>query len=104
MEIEDLLDGVRQRFLALPANSCARESFVAHLRSLARVSEPLDYPDAGVVEFPQSITVAFAVCHPECGTREFIVEGSTQECQHCGGLMFRAEGASYALVSASSAV
>ena len=26
---------------------------------------------------------------------QFIVEGGTQECQHCGGLLFRTEGRTY---------
>jgi hypothetical protein len=37
------------------------------------------------------------VCHPECGAREFIVDGSTQECSHCGGSMFRSDTAEYRL-------
>lgn len=31
----------------------------------------------------------------ECGVCEFIVDGSTQECQSCGALMFRTDVAEY---------
>ncbi len=49
----------------------------------------MDYPNDVDPMFPESIHVAYAVCHPHCGVREFIVDGSTQECQHCGGHLFR---------------
>jgi ribosomal protein L37E len=41
--------------------------------------------------------VAYAVCARECGAREFIVDGQTQVCQHCGRLMFRTEVREYRL-------
>ena len=68
-----------------------------HLRHLTYHHEdgPMDYIDPGPIEFPDRLPVAFAVCHPECGRAEFVVEGSTQECQSCGGLMFRKETAWY---------
>ncbi|MDH5642237.1 MAG: hypothetical protein OEY28_13190 [Nitrospira sp.] len=67
-----------------------------HLASLARrYSEPMDYPKQSKSSFPQTIFVSQAVCHPECGTDELIVDGSTQECQNCGGIMFRLESAAY---------
>ncbi len=58
-----------------------------------------EYPDVAPEEvtFPDTIHVAFAVCTKQCGTREFIVDGSTQRCQHCGALMFRTEVAEYNL-------
>ena len=63
----------------------------------------MDYPDPGAVSFPEAIHIAYAVCHPECGAREFIVDGSTQECQYCGGgLMFRTEVREYVLRDAAT--
>ncbi|MEL6301874.1 MAG: hypothetical protein AAFV47_02750 [Pseudomonadota bacterium] len=70
----------------------ASESFLAHVRSLSRWStEPMDYPDVSDadIRFPERIFITYAVCHPECGRREFIVDGSTQRCQRCGATMFR---------------
>jgi hypothetical protein len=97
-ELEQLIEHLRARYAALPPHPDARRDFLAHLRSLSRWhAEPQDYPVASDVAFPSAITVAFAVCHPECGAREFIVEGSTQECQACGSLMYRAERKSYRL-------
>ena len=48
-----------------------------------------DYPKVDSVEFPKELYIAYAVCGKECGNREFIVDGQTQVCQHCGKLMFR---------------
>jgi len=58
-----------------------------------------EYPrvKAGDVRFPQTIAVAFAVCTRKCGARQFIVDGSTQVCEHCGQNMFRTEVAEYRL-------
>lgn len=50
-----------------------------------------DYPEVTSVDFPEEIYIAYAVCGKECGNREFIVDGQTQVCQHCGKLMFRTE-------------
>ena len=93
------LQTVRVRFDELGPQAHKRESFIAHLRSLGRwEADAADYPDPGVVSFPERLHVAYAVCHPECGAREFIVDGSTQKCQKCGGLMFRTDVAEYRLV------
>jgi len=98
-EIENLLNAIRSRFANLGPQSCRRESFLAHLRSLGRwESDGGEYPDPGDVAFPEKIYVAYAVCHSECGVREFIVDGSTQECQRCGDLMFRTDVAEYQFV------
>lgn len=43
------------------------------------------------MQFPEEISIALAVCTRNCGTTEFIVDGSTQVCQHCGSLMFRTQ-------------
>ena len=50
-----------------------------------------DYPEVkdSDVAFPDTIFVAFAVCHKGCGRREFIVDRSTQICQYCSKMMFR---------------
>lgn len=55
------------------------------------------YPEVDHVDFPVEIHVAFAVCSRQCGAREFIVDGQTQVCQHCGHLMFRTEVRKYRL-------
>ena len=62
------------------------------------------YPDVpvGQTEFPREVYVAFAVCHKDCGRSEFIVDGSTQVCQHCGKMMFRIESNRYRLVEEQS--
>jgi hypothetical protein len=89
-DIDALFAAIRARLASLPDGSDSRESLLAHIRSLARwEQEPRDYPDIGAASFPDRLPIAYAVCHPECGAREFIVEGSTQECQRCGGLLFR---------------
>ena len=76
---------------------------MAHLRSLARWDqEPNNYPAVAAPSFPERLPIAYAFCHPECGTREFIVDGSTQECQRRGGLLFRAETREYELLRAAA--
>lgn len=56
-----------------------------------------DYPEVESVDFPEEIYVAYAVCSKECGNREFIVDGQTQVCEHCGKQMFRTEVRKYVL-------
>ncbi len=60
-----------------------------------------DYPRVTKCDFPKTLHVAYAVCTSKCGAREFIVDGSTQMCQHCGALMFRTEVAAYTLKTLS---
>ncbi len=99
-DVDTLLSAVRARYERLGASQSVRADFLAHLESLARWhEEPNDYPRGGDPRFPAALPVAYAVCHPECGAREFIVEGSTQECSYCGGSLFRLEAAEYRLVS-----
>ena len=94
---EQLFSDIKKRYYELQ-NQCDRESLVNNLRSLSLWNnEPMDYPDKTGVTFPSSIHIAHAVCHPKCGAEEFIVDGSTQKCQHCGGLMFRGEVKEYKL-------
>ncbi len=96
--IPELLDAILKNLNALAPGSENRSSYVAHLRSLARCrQEPFDYPQVENVTFPKTLKIAYAVCHSDCGMREFIVDGSSQECQFCGGLNYRAKFAYYQL-------
>lgn len=102
-ELDALFESIRVRVAELPARGGDREAILAHLRSLARWGqEPLDYPEPGEITFPAALSVAYAVCHPDCGAREFIVDGSTQACQHCGGHLFRTEVRDYVLRPAAT--
>lgn len=57
---------------------------------------PLEqYPEVENIEFPKEIYIAYAVCGKECGNREYIVDGQSQVCQHCGKLLFRTEVKKY---------
>ena len=96
-ELEELLTRVRKRYTQLRNGSCQQTSFLAHVRSLATWEQDTgSYPDAAA-EFPNEIYIAYACCQPDCGVKEFVVDGSTQECQHCGRLMFRTEVRKYKL-------
>ena len=95
-ELEKLFEAIKRRFEELPEASSQRDSYLAHLRSLSRWhKEPMDYEEIETVSFPEQVAISYAVCHPECGRKEYIVEGSTQECQSCGGIMFRTESSLY---------
>jgi len=95
IELQKYFRDIENRFSELK-NSRDRESFILNLKSLARWNnEPNDYPESTGIEFPNKIHIAHAVCHPECGVQEFIVDGSTQRCQHCGGLLFRNDVVEY---------
>ncbi len=97
-DIEDLLKAIKDRYSKFTIENDVMKDFISHLKSIARWhNEPMDYPEIKDTEFPESINVAYAVCHPECGKKELIVDGSTQECQRCGSLMFRTEVAEYIL-------
>jgi hypothetical protein len=101
--LDALFEAIRDRYEHLGPQTHRRQSFLAHLRSLATwEADAQDYPDPGTVSFPAEVSVAYAVCHPECGRREFIVDGSTQECQHCGSLMFRTHVANYRLAESGA--
>jgi hypothetical protein len=58
-----------------------------------------EYPEIKKVSFPEEIHIAFAVYGKDCGNSEFIVDGQSQVCQHCGKLMFRTEVQKYKLTS-----
>jgi hypothetical protein len=99
-DLDALFGAIRARLEQLGPQPRRRESFLAHLRSLGRwEADATDYQQPGGVSFPERLHVAFAVCHSECGVREFIVDGSTQECQTCGANMFRTDVAEYRLVT-----
>jgi hypothetical protein len=89
-ELQTLISQIQKRFDELGDKHSKRKQFIDHLRSLGSWDQDLmDYPSV-TPDFPEQIKVAYAVCHPECGVQELIVDGSTQECQRCGQLMFRA--------------
>lgn len=103
-ELINLFSEIKKRVHEVRYSSHKHESLLAHLRSLSRFEQgPMDYPEV-IAEFPETIHIAYAVCHRECGSREFIVDGSTQECQACGSLMFRTEVQEFKRVSASNRV
>jgi hypothetical protein len=98
-ELESTLNEIKKRFADFSEGSDDQKDFLAHLHSMARWNkEPMDYPEVDNVSFPKDISIAHAICHPECGVQEFIVDGSTQQCQGCGGLMFRGEVRKYRLI------
>ena len=98
---EILISGLKDKFRDLRPGSKQERAFLLHMASLARLyAEPMDYPEISEKPFPLTLPVAQAVCHPECGTSEIIVDGSTQECQNCGGTMFRTAIAWYRLIPA----
>lgn len=104
---EELLAALKRRHAELQAKPNARRiaRFIDHVKNLRRwEAEILDgYPQT-VANFPSEISVAFAVCHPTCGVRQFIVDGGTQACQRCGRNMFRLQVQTYQLSDASSRV
>ena len=94
-DLEALISQIRTRYAQISKDSPRLESFLLHLRSLGQWGQdPMDYPTV-TVAFPEAVHVAYAVCHPDCGTRELIIDGSTQECQRCGRLMFRTQVQEY---------
>lgn len=98
-ELAKIFSEIKLRVYDLDHVEHRQPRLLAHLRSLAHWEQDArDYPEV-IAEFPETIDIAYAVCHPECGVKEFIVEGSTQECQSCGGLMFRVETREYKLVN-----
>jgi hypothetical protein len=102
-EIDIIFSKIKKQLSELPEGSNIKNDLISHLRSLARwYNEPMDYPEASNIDFPDTLDIAYAVCHPECGAKEFIVDGNTQECQKCGSLMFRTDVRSYKQISESS--
>lgn len=96
-ELQRCLSDIIRRYERLEDHSGKSERFLLHLRSLGHWEEDTnDYPDATPV-FPETVHVAYAVCHPSCGVQELIIDGSTQECQRCGSNMFRISSREYHL-------
>ena len=91
---------IKQRYQELNRNTDRQVRFLMHVENLGgwEIETPdhasLDSLDPDV-NFPEETDVAYAMCHPDCGVREFIVEGSTQECQRCGRNMYRIESRKY---------
>ena len=108
LDIDQLVADIRKRYDELTSsdyNERIIESFKMHAASLAKwYNEPMDYPEISDIDFPESVYIAYAVCHPECGAREFIVDGSTQQCQHCGASLFRTEVAQYKFIKKCNTV
>ncbi len=96
-ELDKMFDSIKDKYNSL-SNNCDKDSLKVNLNSLAHWNdEPMDYENNGDISWPEKVDIAYAVCHPNCGCKEFIVEGSTQRCQHCGGLMYRCETKEYRL-------
>lgn len=97
--IDDLIQKIREHAAKIMTqkSSSKRERFLMHLESLGHwENDPMDYPEAKP-DFPETVHVAYAVCHPNCGRKELIIDGSTQECQSCGQLMYRIDTKEYVL-------
>jgi hypothetical protein len=94
-----LFSKIKGRYAELVSQS-RRDSFLSHVQSLGDW-ETESYSDIQseetTAQFPDEIYVAFAICDERCGVQEFIVDGSTQECQRCGRNMFRTEVRKYVL-------
>jgi hypothetical protein len=56
-----------------------------------------DYPKIESVEFPKEINIAFAVCSKQCGSYQFIVDGSMQICEYCYRKMLKKRARGYVL-------
>lgn len=92
---QKLLANVQKRYSELTSDS-RRKNFLEHLKNLGDwEGDTGEYHPSRPVRFPEKATLAYAICHPSCGTEELIVDGSTQECQRCGRLMFRVEQREY---------
>ncbi len=94
-DFKTIIDEIEKRYSEI-LNTRDRESFILNLKSLVRWNnEPLDYKEPKEIIFPESLNIAYAVCHPECGVEELIVDGSTQRCQKCGSLLYRTKVTEY---------
>ena len=97
---ETLFASIRKRYVDLQRGSSSRlQRFLRHVENLGvwEADGSLDTMAEAQATFPQTLFVAFASCHADCGAAEFIVEGSTQECQRCGRLLFRHSSKEYAI-------
>jgi hypothetical protein len=101
---ETLFASIRQRYVDLQGGSASRlRSFLSHVESLGawEADGSLNTIMEAQAAFPETLFVAFATCHVDCGAAEFIVEGSTQECQRCGRLLFRHTTKEYTIKDSS---
>ena len=92
-----ILEDIKIRYSELQSSE-RKDRFLSHFINLSEWEKQQHYNFEEGIKFPESVFVWLAVCAPECGERNFIVDGSTQECQHCGRLMYRVEGRDYLLV------
>ena len=100
---DELIGMIKVRHDQLKDSPKILEGFLLHMKSLARYyDEPMDYEELECI-YPENLSIAFAVCHPDCASCQFIVEGGTQECQYCGSHMFRLSSAKYTKDSVSVA-
>lgn len=97
-----MFQGIKKRYSELMGNLTRAERFLDHVRNLSQwENDNHDYPLVPA-RFPERVYLAYAVCHPDCGAEQVIVEGGTQECQRCGRLMFRLESKAYQLADVRS--
>ena len=89
LEVEPLLESIRQRLSELTDDDCQLRLFMNRLRTLGHFgAEPVDYREPDSPQLPKELEIGFAVCHPECGNEAFVViEGGPQGCDRCGGTM-----------------
>ena len=87
--LNSLIEQIKRRHNELEGSS-RENSFLLHLETMGSWEQEANWDTSiETPTFPETINIAFAICHPDCGAAEFIVDGSTQECQKCGRLMFR---------------
>lgn len=60
-----------------------------------------EYLEVEMVDFPQEIYIAHAVCSKQCGNDEFIADGSTQTCEYCFREMLKQGSRKYILAEDS---
>ena len=93
---------IESRYGELRGKSEARLiSFVAHVENLGDWEKDIGawvIPPQPIA-FPETPAIAFATCQADCRTGQFIVDGSTQECQRCGRLLFRHEARAFKLAA-----
>jgi hypothetical protein len=99
LELEPLLEKIRQQFSKLTDEKCERQLFLNHLRTLSMFgAEPTDYVEPDRVELPAELEIGYAVCHPDCGNEALVViEGGPQTCDCCGGTMLPVKFGTYRL-------
>ena len=99
VELDPILEAIRQRFSQLEDEACERRHLLNRLRNLARFGvEPVDYEELHCADLPKELEIGFAVCHPECGNQAYVVvEGGPQGCDWCGGTMLPVDIRTYRL-------